>query len=181
MTGHPANRRIANSTNEKTCVVDGNLDARTTEADSADVKDREEVRLSNILSCWFPGPHHLLCQTDLFSSIILSLSASLALTLPLLRLLSLSALFLLTRISSPVVKSARRTCTNNNPPAKGHIESEVVADVNVPSMGDNKARIKGGRINERNGVAGGRIFAISQISAITSLKPVYGTYGYHPA
>lgn len=45
-TGHPANSPTDRRTREKTCEVDGSLDAKTTEADKALVKDREDVRLT---------------------------------------------------------------------------------------------------------------------------------------
>ena len=44
-TGHPANSPTERRTNEKTCDVEGNLEARTTEADSALVSERDEVKL----------------------------------------------------------------------------------------------------------------------------------------
>ena len=44
-TGQPANSPTERRTNENTCDVEGNLDARTTEADNALVSERDEVRL----------------------------------------------------------------------------------------------------------------------------------------
>lgn len=46
MTGHPANKRTASKTKEKTCAVDGRREARTIEAERAEVKDRDDAKLS---------------------------------------------------------------------------------------------------------------------------------------
>lgn len=43
--GHPANSPTASRTSENTCDVDGSREARTTEADRADVRDKDETRL----------------------------------------------------------------------------------------------------------------------------------------
>jgi hypothetical protein len=45
-TGQPANNPTERRTSEKTCEVDGSLEAKTTEADKALVRDKEEVRLA---------------------------------------------------------------------------------------------------------------------------------------
>jgi hypothetical protein len=44
-TGHPANNPTDRRTSANTWAVDGNLEARTTEAESALVSDKDEVRL----------------------------------------------------------------------------------------------------------------------------------------
>jgi hypothetical protein len=43
--GHPPKSPTASSTSEKTCVVEGRRDASTADADKADVRDSEDVRL----------------------------------------------------------------------------------------------------------------------------------------
>lgn len=43
--GHPAKSPTASRTSENTCDVDGSREARTTEADRADVRDKDETRL----------------------------------------------------------------------------------------------------------------------------------------
>lgn len=59
------------------------------------------------------------------------------------------------RASCPVVKSANKRWTKKSPPARGQIESEVVADVRVPSTGERRDKRRGGRIKGRRGVGGG--------------------------
>lgn len=58
--------------------------------------------------------------------------------------------------SFPVEKSDKRRWTRKRPAERGQIESEVVADVSVPSTGESSARRSGGRISERIEVGGGR-------------------------
>jgi hypothetical protein len=145
-TGHPANNPTERRTSANTCAVDGNLEARTTEAESALVSDKDEVKLSSA---------HIIIVTYLFSSTGVSYCDKLLL------LLRLSAtLFCLCQrlslASRPVLKSDSSKWTKNSPPAKGQIESEVVADVRVPRTGERRARIRGGRISGRSGVGGGR-------------------------
>lgn len=98
------------------------------DAESAEVSDSDDVKL--------------------FSSPI-----SFQPTLP-RRFLNLSRL-LKTLTSSPVLKSTSKRCTNPRPPAKGQIESEVVADVKVPSTGERRERRRGGSISVRSGVGVG--------------------------
>jgi len=43
-----------------------------------------------------------------------------------------------------------------SPPANGQIESDVVADVSVPSTGDKRASRRGGSMRGRRGVGGGK-------------------------
>lgn len=66
MSGQPANKATASRTSEKTCSVDESRDASTTDADSADVKDKEEVKLSQP-SQPQPGFGDPNLRTDLFS------------------------------------------------------------------------------------------------------------------
>ena len=65
------------------------------------------------------------------------------------------------RWSIPVEKSARRTCTKNISPARGQIESEVVADVRLARTGESSERSRGGRMSWRKGVGGGRMPGVS--------------------
>lgn len=99
-------------------------------------------------------------DTHLFSS-----TSSKPLPAPTLALLArrFSLSLLLRRASRPVVKSASRTWTKNSPPAKGQIESEVVAEVSVPSMGESRESNKGGRSRGRRGVGAGTSGAACQI------------------
>ena len=62
---------------------------------------------------------------------------------------------LLSLASLPVLKSDSSRWTKNSPPAKGQIESEVVAEVRVPNTGESRARIRGERISGLRGVGGG--------------------------
>jgi len=71
---------------------------------------------------------------------------------------------LLNLASLPVLKSDSSRWTKNSPPAKGQIESEVVADVRVPSTGESRARIRGGRISGRRGVGGGSRPSVSSVT-----------------
>lgn len=102
------------------------------------------------------GPEHR--DAYLFSSPI-----SFKPTLP-RRFLNLSRL-LTTLTSSPVLKSTSKRCTNPRPPARGQIESEVVADVKVPSTGESKERRRGGSIRVRSGVGVG----INESTALSAL------------
>jgi hypothetical protein len=153
-TGQPANRPTESRTNEKTCDVEGSLDARTTDADKALVSDKEDVRLFvSLKQCNEMGTHD-------FSSIGVSYCDKL------LRLLRLSAtLFCLAHrlnlASRPVLKSDNNRWTIKSPPANGQIESDVVADVSVPSTGDKRASRRGGSMRGRRGVGGGRRLSTS--------------------
>jgi hypothetical protein len=94
-------------------------------------------------------------RTHLFSSTGVSYCDKL-----LLRLRLSATLFclchLLSLASLPVLKSDNSKWTKKSPPARGQIESEVVADVRVPNTGDRRARMRGGRIRGRRGVGGGK-------------------------
>lgn len=109
------------------------------------MSDKDEVRLRSV---------HIVIATYLFSSTGASYCDKL-----LLRLRLSAARFcrchLLSLASLPVLKSDSSRWTKNSPPAKGQIESEVVADVRVPNTGESRARIRGGRISGRRGVGGG--------------------------
>jgi len=109
---------------------------------------------------------HIIIVTYLFSSTGVSYCDKL-----LLRLLLSATLFclchLLSLASLPVLKSDRSKWTKNRPPARGQIESEVVADVSVPRTGERRARMSGGRIRGRRGVGGG---SRPSISLVPSLK-----------
>lgn len=90
-----------------------------------------------------------------FSSktVVLALAS---LTLPLLFRSSLNLLNLRFRLlSSPVEKSANKTWTKNSPPARGQIESDVVAEVREAKIGERSESSRGGKRSWRRGVGGG--------------------------
>jgi hypothetical protein len=149
-TGQPANKSTESRTRENTCAVEGSREARTTEAESALVRDSDEVKL--LISFASETREEM---THLFPSIGVSYCEILLL------LLRLSAArfchcHFLNLASRPVLKSESRRWTKKSPPANGQIESEVVADVSVPRTGESRARIRGGNISGRRGVGGGK-------------------------
>ena len=112
---------------------------------------------------------HIITVTYLFSSTGVSYCDKL-----LLLLLLSATLFcrchLLSLASLPVLKSDSSKWTKNSPPARGQIESEVVADVRVPNTGDKRARMSGGRIRGRRGVGGGRRPSVSSVTVLTIMN-----------
>ena len=112
---------------------------------------------------------HIVIATYLFSSTGASYCDKL-----LLRLRLSAARFclchLLSLASLPVLKSDSSRWTKNSPPAKGQIESEVVAEVRVPNTGESRARIRGGRISGRRGVGGGSRPSVSSVTVLTIMN-----------
>jgi hypothetical protein len=60
------------------------------------------------------------------------------------------------RLSGPVRKSVRRRCTKKRRPARGQIESLVVAEVKVPRTGARRPSRRGGRRRGRIAEVAGR-------------------------
>lgn len=60
------------------------------------------------------------------------------------------------RLSGPVRKSVRRRWTKNSSPARGQIESLVVAEVSVPNTGARRPKRRGGRRSGRIAEVAGR-------------------------
>lgn len=156
--GQPANSPAASMTSEYTCAVDGSREASTTDAESADVREREDVKLMSVYAN---------ISTHLFSS-------TSTCRIPATLLLLLFALRNLARFraSGPVLKSVRRRWTKKRPPARGQMESEVVADVRVPSTGARSPSKRGGRTSGRIEEAAGSKATVSNVQACTHVLPV---------
>lgn len=129
--GHPANRTVERIIREKTRITESKREDRTTPADRADVKDRDEARLR--VSSSASGTH-----LDRSSSCRPSESDVEAESFP---------ACLGSRTGGPVLEGspASTMWMKSKKPARGQIESDVVADVRVPIVGDRRARRRGRR------------------------------------